>query len=96
MSYDAFDGMIPYTEMDIVTKDAGALAHEDAVADALDHKYSAIIDRKSIPGLARFDSELSQHQSFSYIFAIIFLGIAVLVIATSMSRMVEKIGRAHV
>ena len=90
MSYDAFDGMIPYTEMNIVTKDAGALAHEDAVADALDHKYSAIIDRKSIPGLARFDSELSQHQSFSYIFAIIFLGIAVLVIATSMSRMVEK------
>ncbi len=90
MSYDAFDGMIPYTEMDIVTKDQGALAHEDAVAKALDHKYSAIIDRKSVPGLARFDSELEQHQSFSYIFAIIFLGIAVLVIATSMSRMVEK------
>lgn len=90
MSYDSFEGMIPYTEMDIVTKDAGALAHEDAVARALDHKYSAIIDRKSVPGLARFDSELSQHQSFSYIFAIIFLGIAVLVIATSMSRMVEK------
>ncbi len=90
MSYDSFEGMIPYTEMDIVTKDAGALAHEDAVAKALDHKYSAIIDRKSVPGLARFDSELSQHQSFSYIFAIIFLGIAVLVIATSMSRMVEK------
>lgn len=90
MSYDAFDGRIPYTEMDIVTKDAAALAHEDAVAKALDHRYSAIIDRKSVPGLARFDSELSQHQSFSYIFAIIFLGIAVLVIATSMSRMVEK------
>lgn len=90
MSYDAFEGMIPYTEIDIVTKDNGALAHEDAVAKALDHKYSAIIDRKSVPGLARLDSELAQHQSFSYIFAIIFLGIAVLVIATSMGRMVEK------
>ena len=76
--------------MDIVTKDGGALAHEDAVAEALNHKYSAIIDRKSVQGLARFDSELKQHESFSYVFALIFIGIAVLVIATSMSRMVEK------
>ena len=81
---------VPHTEMDIVTKDGGALAHEDAVAEALNHKYSAIIDRKSVQGLARFDSELKQHESFSYVFALIFIGIAVLVIATSMSRMVEK------
>ena len=73
-----------------MTKDGGALAHEDAVAEALNHKYSAIIDRKSVQGLARFDSELKQHESFSYVFALIFIGIAVLVIATSMSRMVEK------
>lgn len=90
MSYDALDVQIPYTEIDIVTKDAGALKHEDAVAKALKHEYSAIIDRKSIQGLARFDSELAQHKSFSYVFAIVFLGIAVLVIATSMSRMIEK------
>lgn len=90
MSYDAIDIPVPHTEMDIVTKDAGALAHEDAVAEALNHKYSAIIDRKSVQGLARFDSELKQHESFSYVFALIFIGIAVLVIATSMSRMVEK------
>jgi putative ABC transport system permease protein len=90
MSYDAIDIPVPHTEMDIVTKDGGALAHEDAVAEALNHKYSAIIDRKSVQGLARFDSELKQHESFSYVFALIFIGIAVLVIATSMSRMVEK------
>ena len=90
MSYGAIDIPVPHTEMDIVTKDAGALAHEEAVAEALNHKYSAIIDRKSVQGLARFDSELKQHESFSYVFALIFIGIAVLVIATSMSRMVEK------
>lgn len=90
MSYDAIDIPVPHTEMDIVTKDAGALAHEEAVAEALNHKYSAIIDRKSVQGLARFDSELKQHESFSYVFALIFIGIAVLVIAISMSRMVEK------
>lgn len=90
MSYGAIDIPVPHTEMDIVTKDAGALAHEEAVAEALNHKYSAIIDRKSVQGLARFDSELKQHESFLYVFALIFIGIAVLVIATSMSRMVEK------
>ena len=57
---------------------------------ALDHDYSAMIDRKSVPGLARLDSELDQHQSFSYVFVVIFVGIAVLVIATTMNRMVAK------
>lgn len=57
---------------------------------SIDHDYSAIVDRKSIPGLVRLDSELEQHQSFSYLFVIIFVGIAILVIATSMGRMVEQ------
>lgn len=57
---------------------------------SIDRDYSAIVDRKSIPELARLDSELEQHQSFSYLFVIIFVGIAILVIATSMGRMVEQ------
>lgn len=57
---------------------------------SIDRDYSAIVDRKSILGLARLDSELEQHQSFSYLFVIIFVGIAILVIATSMGRMVEQ------
>lgn len=57
---------------------------------SIDRDYSAIVDRKSIPGLARLDSELEQHQSFSYLFVIIFVEIAILVIATSMGRMVEQ------
>lgn len=35
MSYGAIDIPVPHTEMDIVTKDAGALAHEEAVAGML-------------------------------------------------------------
>lgn len=82
--------IMPYTQMVIVTTDGGGLAHEEALAESIDHDYSAIVDRKSIPGLARLDSELEQHQSFSYLFVIIFVGIAILVIATSMGRMVEQ------
>jgi len=82
--------IMPYTQMIIVTTDGGGLAHEEALAESIGHDYSAIVDRKSIPGLARLDSELEQHQSFSYLFVIIFVGIAILVIATSMGRMVEQ------
>lgn len=82
--------IMPYTQMIIVTTEGGGLAHEEALAESIDHDYSAIVDRKSIPGLARLDSELEQHQSFSYLFVIIFVGIAILVIATSMGRMVEQ------
>lgn len=82
--------MMPYTQMIIRTKDGGALAHEDEIAQAIDYDYSAIVDRKSVQGLVRLDSELDQHQAFAYVFVVIFVGIAVLVIATSMGRIVEK------
>ena len=90
MSDEQLMRMMPYTQMIIRTKDGGALKHEDEIAESIDNKYSAMIDRSSVPGLARLDSELDQHQTFSYAFVLIFVGIAVLVIATSMKRMVEK------
>ncbi len=90
MSDEKLAKLMPYTQMIIRTKDGGALAHEDEVAKAIDYDYSAIIDRKSVQGLVRLDSELEQHQAFAYVFVVIFVGIAVLVIATSMGRIVEK------
>jgi hypothetical protein len=73
MSDEKLTKMMPYTQMVIKTNDGKALAHEDEIADAIDHRYSAMIDRKSVPGLARLDSELDQHQTFSYSFMIIFV-----------------------
>lgn len=90
MSDEKLAKLMPYTQMIIRTKDGGALAHEDEVAKAIDYDYSAIIERKSIQGIVRLDSELEQHQAFAYVFVVIFVGIAVLVIATSMGRIVEK------
>lgn len=90
MSDEKLAKLMPYTQMIIRTKGGGALAHEDEVAKAIDYDYSAIIDRKSVQGLVRLDSELEQHQAFAYVFVVIFVGIAVLVIATSMGRIVEK------
>lgn len=81
---------MPYTQMVIRTKDGKALEHEEDIAKAVNYEYSAMIDRKSVPGLARLDSELDQHQAFSYAFVVIFVGVAILVIGTSMGRIVDK------
>ncbi|MGN1167111.1 MAG: ABC transporter permease [Lachnospiraceae bacterium] len=82
--------LMPYTQMIVTTTDGKALEHEDEISMALNGEYAAMVDEHSIPGIERLNSELSQHESFSWLFVIIFVGIAILVIATAMSRMVEK------
>lgn len=82
--------MMPYTQMLIKTKDGSALSRENEIKEALHSEYGAMVDKSSIAGIVRLDSELSQHESFSYVFVIIFAGIAILVISTSVSRMVER------
>lgn len=94
LSYDAFPKslaeIMPYTQMLIITADGLALEHEEEIGKVLEGNYAAIIDEHSIAGIERLNSELSQHESFSWLFVIIFVGIAILVIATSMNRMVER------
>lgn len=90
MSDDQLNRFMPYTQMVIRTKDGKGLDHESKLKKVLGKDYSVMVDRDSIPGLARLDSELDQHESFSYMFVVIFVGIAILVIATSMSRIVEN------
>ncbi|MGE9942328.1 ABC transporter permease, partial [Bariatricus sp. SGI.161] len=82
--------LMPYTQMLVTTTDGKALEHEDEISKALHGEYAAMVDEHSIPGIERLNSELSQHESFSWMFVIVFVGIAILVIATAMSRMVKK------
>lgn len=82
--------IMPYTQMVIKTTDGSALSREEELKAALDSNYAAMVDQDSISGIARLNSELSQHESFSYLFVIIFAGIAILVIATSVTRLVER------
>lgn len=82
--------LMPYTQMIVTTTDGKALQHEDEISKTLNGEYAAMVDEHSVVGIERLNSELAQHRSFSWLFVIIFVGIAVLVIATAMSRMVEK------
>lgn len=90
MSDEDLAKIMPYTQIVLTTTDDLALEHEEALSKALQGDYAAMVDEHSIAGIERLNSELAQHESFSYLFVIIFVGIAILVIATSMSRMVEK------
>ena len=64
--------------------------YEPKISDAIDKNYAVMIDRDSIIGIKRIADELSQHDTFSYAFAFIFLVVAILVISTTMSRLVER------
>ncbi len=82
---------MPYTQ--IVARGVSGrelLSKESEISAALDGNYAAMVDKHSIPGIERLTAELEQHASFSYVFMVIFLAIALLVIATGMSRMVER------
>ena len=74
----------------IYTCEGKALSYESAIETALDRNYAYLADRNSIRGWYQLSDELVQHDSFSYIFSFIFVAIALLVIITTMKRMIAQ------
>lgn len=74
----------------IFTCDGKALDYEDEFSKALDDNYAYFADRNSIRGWYQLSDELAQHDSFSYIFSFVFVAIALLVIITTMKRMIAQ------
>lgn len=63
--------------------------YEPQISDAIDKNYAVMVDKTSIVGVQRIADELSQHDTFSYAFAFIFLVVAILVISTTMSALLR-------
>lgn len=82
--------MMPYTQIIFTTEDGEALSHEEEIAEAIEQNYAVMVEADSVVGVDQLSDELTQHDAFSFTFSLIFLLIAVLVIATTMNRMVEK------
>lgn len=78
-----------YNEI-VFTCKGDPLKLEDDISSALEGNYAFLADRKSIDGYNRLTDELSQHDGFSYIFSAVFVSIALLVITTTMKRMVAR------
>ncbi len=74
----------------VFTCDGKALGYEDEISKALDENYAYLADRNSIRGWYQLSDELAQNDSFSYIFSFVFVAIALLVIITTMKRMIAQ------
>lgn len=74
----------------IFTCDGKALGFEKDISKALNDNYAYLADRNSIRGWYQLSDELSQHDSFSYVFSFVFVAIALLVIITTMKRMITQ------
>lgn len=81
---------LPYTEI-IFTSDVKDVKKlEQDISDVLDGNYAVLCDRDDMPGIKVMTDELAQHDQFAVSFPIIFMIIALLVIATTMKRMIEQ------
>lgn len=89
ISDEALFRLMPNTQM-IIKTEGDALSHEAEIAAAIENNYAVMVDENSIQGISRLSSEIEQHKSMSTVFSFVFVLIAALIIATTMSRMVEK------
>lgn len=74
----------------IFTCNGKALSYENSIDKALEGNYAYLADRNSIRGWYQLSDEIAQHDSFSYIFSFVFVAIALLVIITTMKRMIAQ------
>ncbi len=80
----------PYTEI-IFTSDAKDIKKlEQDISDVLNGNYAVLCDKDDMPGIKVMADELAQHDQFAVSFPVIFIIIALLVIATTMKRMIEQ------
>lgn len=82
--------MLPYTEIVFTSDREDIRGMEQEISDVLEGNYAVFCDRDDQPGMKILADELEQHDQFSYLFTVIFLAIALLVIMTTMNRMVAQ------
>ena len=90
LSQDALPEEMRGSNEIIFTCEGSALDYEEAISEALGNDYAYLADRNSIRGWYQLSDELAQHDSFSYIFSFVFVAIALLVIITTMKRMIAQ------
>ncbi|MBE5863538.1 MAG: FtsX-like permease family protein [Lachnospiraceae bacterium] len=82
--------MLPYIEIIFTTSGRDVKSMEQEISDALNGDYAVLCDRNDIAGIKVMADELSQHDQFAVSFPTVFIAIALLVIMTSMNRMISQ------
>lgn len=79
----------PKTEL-IITSEKDVFELEEKISDAIDDNYAVLVDQSKIAGIERFNEELEQHRMFAYVYPLVFVILSILLIMTTMRRIVEK------
>lgn len=81
---------IPMTQLILTSSKTQVLGLEDQISKAIHHDYAVFLDQKSQSGIQQLTDEIDQHDQFTLAFPAVFLIIALLVIVTTMNRMVTE------
>ena len=82
--------VIPWNELLIKGDDTDLAAMEDLLSRLLPNKITFLLDADSVPGVADLPSKLDMQKAIGNVFPLAFFLIAVMIIITTMSRMVAN------
>ena len=88
MSYKAFpENTIPYNVLN-VKFDGTAENYNDLLSYHMDGYYNSFVERAEHTSVSQFSEEMDQHQMMAGIFPVVFILIAMLILLTTMTRII--------
>lgn len=88
MSHKAFPmESLPYNVLN-VKFDGSPETFSDLLSEKLDGKYNSFVERSEHTSVSQFSEEMDQHQMMAGIFPIVFILIAMLILLTTMTRII--------
>ena len=88
MSYKAFPSeIIPYNVLN-VKFDGTPETFSSLLSEKMDGKYNSFVERSEHTSVSQFSEEMDQHQMMAGIFPVVFILIAMLILLTTMTRII--------
>ena len=88
LSYEAFPlSDVPYNVL-LVDFNGNASEYNDLLSDKLDGDYNSFVEQAENPSVSQFSEEIDQHKMMGDIFPVVFILIALLILLTTMTRII--------
>ena len=89
LSHEAFPlSDVPYNVL-LVDFNGNASEYDDLLSDKLDGKYNSFIEQSEHVSVSQFSEEMDQHKMMGDIFPVVFILIALLILLTTMTRIIS-------
>jgi len=88
LSYEAFPlSDVPYNVL-LVDFNGNASEYNDLLSDKVDGDYNSFVEQAENPSVSQFSEEIDQHKMMGDIFPVVFILIALLILLTTMTRII--------